>query len=82
MIVYETTTVKGFKNLGNIKHYHHYSDEIDNYENIKLYNAIYAPIFDGDGERIGVMQLYNKLDNEPFNKVDLIYLKTMTDYIG
>lgn len=49
MIVYEPIGVKGFGGLGNSRHYIHYSDEVDNYENLKIFNALYAPVIDGSG---------------------------------
>jgi len=55
LIVYEPFPTKGFSSLGNPKHYLHFSDEIDNYDNLKIFNAMYVPIFDGDGEKIGAM---------------------------
>jgi len=73
LLVYEPIPTKGFGSLGNSKHYIHYSDEVDNYENLKIFNAMYVPVFDGLGEIAGVMQLFNKKDQEPFNQLDVLY---------
>lgn len=49
LIVYEPNPTKGFGSLGNPRHYLHFSDEVDNYENVKIFNAMYAPVVDGEG---------------------------------
>lgn len=43
---------------------------------------MYTPIIDGSGEQVGVFQLFNKKDQEPFDKLDVLYFKTMANLVG